>query len=245
MTAPAPALICLAHGSRHPDARSGIEKLTRAAAQKAGTHHFAAAHLEFNQPELTRAAQRLADAGVTHAVVVPLLFTTGYHITHDVPRAIDRAAAHSGLRLECASELGCGKDIAAILATRAAGRDPGRDDAADVIFAVGSANPCANAEVEQLASHVQAFTGRAATAAFATRGGVEKVAQLRDERGRVRILPLFVTHGLLLERLEEVPGVRATPLGTALAEVVASRYRQTAHRAFFTTSGLTQQVAAS
>ncbi len=79
-----PALITLSHGSRHPGAAAGIERLTQAT----GLRPARAAHLEFNEPDLTTAALELAQLGETEAVVVPLLFTQGYHQRVDVPRAL-------------------------------------------------------------------------------------------------------------------------------------------------------------
>lgn len=81
-----PALITLSHGSRHPGAAAGIERLTQAT----GLRPARAAHLEFNEPNLTTAALELAQLGETEAIVVPLLFTQGYHQRVDVPRACRR-----------------------------------------------------------------------------------------------------------------------------------------------------------
>ena len=85
-----PALITLSHGSRHPGAAAGIERLTQAT----GLRPARAAHLEFNEPDLTTAALELAQLGETEAVVVPLLFTQGYHQRVDVPRALADASQY-------------------------------------------------------------------------------------------------------------------------------------------------------
>ena len=90
------ALITLSHGSRHPDAAASVEALTRAAAELSGVPAVAA-HLEFSAPTLEAAAQGLAARGEHEAVVVPLLFTEGYHQRVDVPAALDSAAASSCL----------------------------------------------------------------------------------------------------------------------------------------------------
>mgnify|MGYP002759087891 FL=1 len=90
-----PALITLSHGSRHPGAAAGIERLTQAT----GLRPARAAHLEFNEPDLTTAALELAQLGETETVVVPLLFTQGYHQRVDVPRTLADAAQTSHLSL--------------------------------------------------------------------------------------------------------------------------------------------------
>src|ERR1017187_9258234 len=47
-----------------------------------------AAHLAFATPTPALALRRLAAEGHTSVRVVPLLFTPGYHLTHDVPMAV-------------------------------------------------------------------------------------------------------------------------------------------------------------
>ena len=108
-----PALITLSHGSRHPGAAAGIERLTQAT----GLRPARAAHLEFNEPNLTTAALELAQLGETEAIVVPLLFTQGYHHRVDVPRALADAAQTSHLSLHLAPGLGTGEDLARAYAT--------------------------------------------------------------------------------------------------------------------------------
>ena len=109
-----PALITLSHGSRHPGAAAGIERLTQAT----GLRPARAAHLEFNEPDLTAAALELAQMGETEAIVVPLLFTQGYHQRVDVPRALAAASQTSHLSLHLAAGLGTGEDLARVLASR-------------------------------------------------------------------------------------------------------------------------------
>lgn len=104
------ALITLSHGSRHPGAAVGIERLTQAAAAAIPAHPaYRAAHLEFNTPDLTSAALDLARCGKDSAVVIPLLFTQGYHQRVDVPRVIAAAEEASGLRLVQGECLGGGR----------------------------------------------------------------------------------------------------------------------------------------
>ena len=51
------------------------------------------AYLDLAQPDLGAAVRRLAEAGHTRAVVVPLLFTEAYHATVDVPQTVRDVAA--------------------------------------------------------------------------------------------------------------------------------------------------------
>ncbi|WP_408918798.1 sirohydrochlorin chelatase [Corynebacterium kefirresidentii] len=213
-----PALITLAHGSRHPGAAAGIERLTQAT----GLRPARAAHLEFNEPDLTAAALELAQMGETEAIVVPLLFTQGYHQRVDVPRALAAASQTSHLSLHLAAGLGTGEDLARVLASRTR---PG--DAHVVIYSVGSSDSAANDAIRELAHRTFALTGVPATVEFATRGGCEGIVRLCREHAdpkRVRVIPLFVTEGLLLDRLAGVPATVEHPLGTDISGLVADRF---------------------
>lgn len=229
------ALVTLSHGSRHPGAAAGIERLTQAAAASiSGRPAYRAAHLEFNTPDLTGAAVDLARCGEDTAVVIPLLFTQGYHQRVDVPRVIAAAEQASGLRLVQGECLGGGRaardadrreaaeaELAAVLAARARPADTHH-----VIYSVGSSDAAANDSIRRLAARVSQLTGVPATAAFATRGGSNDIHALARSTARMRVIPLFVTAGLLLKPLSSTPSnVTVDPvLGTDLAGIVAAHY---------------------
>ena len=241
------ALITLSHGSRHPAAAPHVEALTRAAGELAGVPAMAA-HLEFNEPTLEVVAQEMAQRGERDAVVVPLLFTEGYHQRVDVLAAINGATASSGLPLRRARGLGTGEDMAQLLAAQVpAGADK------VVVYSVGSSDEQANAAVADLARRVGELTGCEAEAAYATRDARD--AHARDvhasrgdsrNRGAGRIalsshsevvVPLFVSPGLLLDRLAPHSDNPSTPqhrkvlppLGEALANIVSQRFQEVAH----------------
>lgn len=229
------ALITLSHGSRHPGAAAGIERLTQAAASAIpGPLAYRAAHLEFNTPDLTAAAVDLARCGEETAVVIPLLFTQGYHQRVDVPHVIAAAEQASGLQLLQGECLGGGRtvedtgrrdaaeaELAAVLAARAR-----PEDTHHVIYSVGSSDAAANDSIRRLAARVSQLTGVPATAAFATRGGSNDIHALARSTARMRVIPLFVTAGLLLKPLSSTPSnVTVDPvLGTDLAGIVAAHY---------------------
>ncbi|MEX3507083.1 MULTISPECIES: sirohydrochlorin chelatase [unclassified Corynebacterium] len=246
------ALITLAHGSRRAGAAAGIERLTAAAARRAGVPLAAAAHLEFNDPDLASAAARLRDRGADEAVVVSLLFTPGYHQRVDYPAVLADAQSATGLPLKAAAGLGTGADLADVLAPRCPAGSHG------VLYAVGSADPQANAAVADLASELgwsTLFATKASPDAPRGAAGLEHLArqqvqkhahQRTQQKGRkhaqeqaqqpprLHVVPMFVTDGLLLDRLTAaVPDIEAAtgasvtcrpPLGAALAGIVAARY---------------------
>lgn len=219
------ALITLSHGSRHPGAQPGVSGLTQAAARQLGVTGIDA-HLEFDTPDLTAAAGQLAERGHTRAVVVPTLFTTAFHATHDVPEAIVEATADTGLELVPAAGLGQGRDVAAVLAARALIDAPRTRRI--ILYPVGTSNEEAAGKTVALGRDVEKLTGIPVTTVPATgRGelvgasGIEAVA-----REDAHLLPLFVTRGLLLDRVRRMwPGSISAPLGADLAHIVAARYR--------------------
>lgn len=222
----APALITLSHGSRHPGARPGVATLTAAAAAQLGVTGVDA-HLEFDTPDLTTAAQQLVDAGHTRAVVVPTLFTTAFHATNDVPEAIAKARAETGLDLIPAEGLGQGRDVAAILAARAVSdiAASGRAVREIILYPVGTSNTEAAAKTVELGRDVEKLVGIPVTTVPATGHGKRDVGELASVDKH--LLPLFVTEGLLLDRAFRMwPGSVSAPLGADLAHVVASRYRR-------------------
>ena len=264
------ALITLSHGSRHPQAVGLIDELSAAAANSAGVEGYSS-HLEFNEPDLrTAVAEAIAD-GHKHLVIVPLLFTRGFHQKVDVPEqlaAVRQQAQRAGADVELADGLGTGAAMEELL-SRVIARDAPAG-AHVVLVSVGSSDHAANASVDKLARRVAArraggnqpcahqpganqpaaeqSSADGISVVFAT--GPNRLAELAQHHERMHLVPLFVSHGLLLDRMyrqaEEINaaqagGLRAgaeqagasaaqerkitysQPLGTALAEVVAAQ----------------------
>lgn len=204
------ALITLSHGSRHPRAKEGIRALTQVAAERLGVE-WADAHLEFDRPTLAEAAAAL---GSPRAVVVPLLFTRAFHAKVDVPAHLAEARGHCDLTL--AEPLGTGPDIAEVLHERLLIDAPSAPHA--TIFSVGTSDPEQAANYTRLADDLARLAGIDASVVEATRGDRRFVEK------HTHVLPLFVTHGTLLDRIP--PHLTASgPLTTDLADVVANRYR--------------------
>lgn len=219
-----PALITLSHGSRHPGAKPGIAQLTAAAARRCGVPGRDA-HLEFDSPDLLSAARSLVDDGHSSAIVVPTLFTTAFHALNDVPEAVADARAATGLDITVANTLGQGEDIADILAARALTdiHASGREVSRIILYPVGTSNRDAAGKTVALGGIVEKRTGLPVITAPATGYGKRDMAELAA--ANAHLLPLFVTRGLLLDRVFRMwPGPLSEPLGTDLAPVVAARY---------------------
>ena len=120
MTRPAP-IICLAHGSRHPQADQAVFEIAERISASTGLPAFAA-FLDFHPATLTTVAHRVVAAGYTEAVVVPLLFTQAFHARYDVPAAIAEAVesidatSSAGLTLHLTDGLGIGADMEELVA---------------------------------------------------------------------------------------------------------------------------------
>lgn len=213
-------IVCLAHGSRHPQAETVAEDLARAVGEFTGASAYAA-HLDFSQHTLPAVAADIAATGATRAVVVPLLFTSAYHMRVDVPRELEQASHSSGLDLVLAECLGTGEDIAEILAhahREAAGVEN------FVLYAVGSSVPGANDQVRRLAVAVGDLLRAArSTAIFATGPSpefgpdaaiVSATRSTGDGPSTGYIAPLFVSPGRLWDQLLERMSQRAASPAT-------------------------------
>lgn len=230
------ALITLSHGSRHTSAEPVVRQLTEAAGMALGVPAMAA-HLDFTSPDLPTAASELAAAGVSEAVVVPLLFTRAFHARLDVPTVFRQALASSGLRLRLAAGLGTGTSVAQVLAAKIRAEAPAGSHI--VLYSVGSSTMAANQDVIDLAQQAGRLTGSSIEVLPATggpgRGGAGLIETALQHRS-IHLLPLFVSEGLLLDkvstqldRISIATGAQLTasaPLGVDLAGVVEKRYRQ-------------------
>ena len=252
------ALITLSHGSRHPQAVGLIDELSAAAANSAGVEGYSS-HLEFNEPDLRTAVTEAIADGHKHMVIVPLLFTRGFHQKVDVPEqlaAVRQQAQRAGADVELADGLGTGLAMEELL-SRVIARDAPAG-AHVVLVSVGSSDHAANASVDKLARRVAArragvnqagaHQSDGISVVFAT--GPNRLAELAQHHEQMHLVPLFVSHGLLLDRMyrqaEEINAAPAgeaqagaaqagesaeqerritysQPLGTALAEVVAAQ----------------------
>ncbi|MGJ4078164.1 sirohydrochlorin chelatase [Corynebacterium macclintockiae] len=245
MTRPVP-IICLAHGSRHPQADQAVVEIAERIAESTGVPAFAA-FLDFHPATLATVAHRVVAAGYTEAVVVPLLFTRAFHARHDVPAAIAEAAesidatSSASLTLHLADGLGTGADmeelvadfttryLAEIAAEPANAESAGASIDKLALYSVGSSQPGANEAVAEFAERVGARLNMRTTRSFVATGehpGKDTNALLDFADERTVTVPLFVSPGLLWDRAKDrMPSGRTCTrhLGAAIAPVVISR----------------------
>ncbi|MCG7266803.1 sirohydrochlorin chelatase [Corynebacterium sp. ACRQJ] len=227
MTWPAP-IICLAHGSRHPQADQAVFEIAERISESTGLPAFAA-FLDFHPATLTTVAHRVVAAGYTEAVVVPLLFTQAFHARYDVPAAIAEAVesidatSSAGLTLHLTDGLGTGADMEELVADftaqylaevpaiagTASAENADAANAVDssvdklALYSVGSSQPGANEAVAEFAGRVGARLNMRSTRAFVATGDnpgrdTEALLEFADER--TVTVPLFVSPGLLWDK---------------------------------------------
>ncbi|MET9722519.1 sirohydrochlorin chelatase [Streptomyces zaomyceticus] len=233
-TAPtAPALVAVGHGSRDPRARATLNRLLDRVRELRPGLDVRLAHIELNTPLLDTTLAGLAAEG-RDAVLVPLLFAPGHHVTHDLPAAL---AAEPALRARVAEPLGAHPLLVEALADRLARAGWDTEDGTSagtgvVLASAGSRDPRSGAEIRRIAALlgerlggvpvVPAYTSAAAPTvpeavrALAARG-----------RHRVAVASCFTAPGLFATRAAaHAPWIAAAPLGAhpALARLVLHRY---------------------
>ena len=140
-----------------------------------------------------------------------------------------RESAGSQASLTLAKGLGIDQDLVDVLAARVLQDAP--VGAHVVLYPVGTSDPVAAGRYGEVADGVEKQTARAVSVVAATRGGVEELRAQERTHGALHVLPMFVTHGLLLDRARAaLPGASfSEPLGLDLAAIVAKRFSQALH----------------
>jgi sirohydrochlorin ferrochelatase len=215
-----PPLVAVAHGSSYPAAAQTITALARQVTRLAPVIDIRVAFVQHAEPSLPQA---LAEAG-QDAVVVPLLLSTGYHLTTDI----------AGIAKRVAGPLGPDQLLVTALMTRLAeARVP--SGIGVVLAATGSSDPEGSDQIAAQAGLLAAELEAPVVPAFASAGepSVEDaVARLREEtRGPVAIASYLLAPGLFHDRLAKSGADWVTaPLGDhpAVAALVIDRYRTAA-----------------
>jgi len=216
-----PVLLAVAHGSKHPEARETVSQLARQVTRLAPVLDVQVAYVQDSEPSL---AAGLAAAG-TSVVIVPLLLSTGYHLTTDI------ADAASAAGVAVAPPLGPDQLLVTALAGRLA--ETGVPAGTPVVLAAaGSADPLAAADVRRQADLLAELLDVPVVAAFATAGTPtvdEAVAELNVRTGGpVAVATYLLAPGRFHDQLRKTAATWVTePLGShpAVAGLVIDRYR--------------------
>jgi sirohydrochlorin ferrochelatase len=236
-----PILLAVAHGSADPLAAVTVGALADQVTRLAPVIDIRTAFIQHGEPSL---ADGLAAAGAD-VVIVPLLLSTGYHLTADIAAAARVAqqelAARTtpGARPRAASPrvagpLGPDPLLVTALAARLA--EAGVPAGTPVVLAAaGSSDPRAAEQVARQASMLAEERGAEVVVAFAAPSKPtvrEAVADLRAKvGGPVAVASYLLAPGHFQDRLADSEADWVTaPLGDhpAVAALVIDRYR--AHR---------------
>ncbi|MGY5123847.1 sirohydrochlorin chelatase [Streptomyces nigrescens] len=227
---PAPTLVAVAHGSRDPRALPTVRALLdRVRALRPGLA-VRLGHIELNRPLLADTLAELRG----EAVLVPLLFGHGYHVTHDLPAA---PAAAPQLTGRVAAPLGPHPLLAEALHGRLLEAGfPGAPSqrTAVVLAAAGSRAPRSARDTErtaQLLSNRLGGTPVVPAYASAAAPTVADAVRTLTARGhdRIAVASCFTAPGRFATQCAAAaPGTAADPLGDhpALARLVLHRYDQ-------------------
>jgi len=223
------AVLLLSHGSRDPRAEYVVGELVSAVADAARVP-VRAAHLDFTAPTPAVALQRLAADGFTSVRLVPLLFTPGYHVTHDIPLLVAASGVSGRMDVSVAPPLlSAGRRERALLLKALADRlaQAGADEDPDalILASAGSSSEAARRRVEGLARDLERAHGIPVMPAYASAGSPSPTQALELLAGRgaenPAVLSLFVAPGKLTDsvvaRCQGLPV--ADPLGVSPAFV--------------------------
>jgi sirohydrochlorin ferrochelatase len=210
-------LVAVAHGSSNPDAAATMSALASQVRRLAPVIDIRLAYVQHESPSLSQA---LDDAGDT-AVVVPLLLSTGYHLTTDIVGSARRVAG----------PLGPDQLLVTALVSRLAGVGvpPGTPV---VLAAAGSSDPLAADQVETQAKllagelAVEVLPAYAASGRQAVRDAVSDLR--RRTGGPVAVASYLLAQGHFQDSLADSGADWVTePLGAhpAVAALIIDRYR--------------------
>ncbi|MFW6690342.1 sirohydrochlorin chelatase [Streptomyces sp. MAR4 CNX-425] len=224
-----PALVAVAHGSRDPAAVGTVRALLAAVRALRPGLAVRLGHVELNEPLLPDTLGALAREGGA-AVLVPLLYGRGHHVTRDIPETL---AAAPPLAARVAAPLGPHPLLADALAARLAESGAGDCDSV-VLAAAGSRAARSAADTEATAALLAARLGVPVRPAYASAAAptVAAAARALAARGhrRTAVACCFTAPGLFVRRTAAAARALglpvAAPLGAhpALARLVLRRY---------------------
>lgn len=223
-------LIAAAHGTADPRGIRVIHALTREIARQRAVP-VSLGFVDVDHPALPSVVDRvLADSN--QAVVVPLLLSSGYHVTNDV-RAEAERRPH---QVTAAGPLGPHPILAEILADRLAARSTARDAEGlrgvdhVVLAAAGSSDHRALLDCAAVAANLSALVDRPVEVGYVSGAGERLPAVLARTPGRVAVATYLLAPGFFADRVTtlatQAGATASDPLGPdpRLATLALHRY---------------------
>ena len=240
-------VVVVAHGTAHLPGLTTLDAIMdRVRFLRPGLR----ANLSFISSAMPRPAEalsELAGTGEKEAVVLPLFLSSGYHVRHDIPEAVN-AVESRAFRVHTARALGPDPMLAHALTDRlaaVAGRVFGTEV---VLAAAGSNDRRANADAVVMAGLLAERLGMPVRTAYlsATEPTVESLLTRLSRRGRpVAVASYLLAEGGYTQRLRDIAALAglerdavrsprvAAPLGSheLVARLLVRRYDQALYSA--------------
>ncbi|NHN57133.1 sirohydrochlorin chelatase [Calidifontibacter sp. DB0510] len=217
-----PLLVLTAHGTDDPAGRQVVRDLTHAVSIARPDLDVRDAYVDVQSPYVATVVASRPDADVT---VVPLLLSSGYHLSTDIAEAVadGEHSRHTG-------PLGPHPLLAEILHDRLREAGAGSEDAV-VLAAAGSSRPEGVADAQAMAAQLQALWTGPVTVGFcsAAQPSVADAVAMARARGarRVAVAAYLLGPGFFHRRLEQSGADLITaPLGAdpRIVRLVLHRY---------------------
>lgn len=238
-----PALLGIGHGSRDPRHAASLRRLARAVEAARPDVRVEVGFLDLCGPDVPTALGALVASGARSVVVLPLFLAHGYHVRHDVPRAVSGALARIRRRpgeepkVAISRPLGPDPLLSEAMDTRLreAGVWPTDPALGLVVASAGSSDASATAQIEGVVRSWGTAVNAYASAAAPTTA--QAIARLRSQGcDDVAVASYFLAPGRLPDRVRAdalAAGVPvAAPLTTPdadppaeLVRLVLARYR--------------------
>jgi sirohydrochlorin ferrochelatase len=223
-----PALVAVAHGTRDAAGPEVIANLLNEVRLRLPEVDVITAWVELVEPGVGEVMARMRRP----AVLVPLLLSTGYHVSVDLPAATALSAAP----VHTAAPLGPDRHLARALTARL--REAGAVFGDPVVLAAaGSTDPAGLADVEQAAALLRNEWGPRVTFACVSASGPDVLSAVEHVRHtsseRVFVAPYLLAPGTFSRRLTELASLAgATTVAPVLGrnrlvtDLVVLRYQQ-------------------
>lgn len=209
-----PAVLLVGHGSKDMDGNVDFLKMAERAKARLAGRRVAACFIEYCDPEVPAALDRLAEEGAKEITVVPVILFAAGHVKMDVPGSIDGfRARHPGVAVRYGAPVGIQSALFGVLEAkvaaieRARGWPADRSETAVLLIGRGSSDADANGDLHKIArilwegrgwKDVQVCFCGITDPRFPE--GLARCAALGARR--IAILPYFLFTGILLKRLQ-------------------------------------------
>ncbi|GAA1528765.1 sirohydrochlorin chelatase [Kribbella lupini] len=220
-------LVAAAHGTADPRGIQVIHALTREIARQRPSVPVSLGFVDVDTPALPALVERVV-ADSNHAVIVPLLLSSGYHVTTDIQGEARRRPD----QVTAADPLGPHPVLAQILADRLAESLVAGVDGVDsvVLAAAGSSDRRALLDCSSVAAELSAVIDRPVEVGYVSGAGERLPAVLARTTGRVAVATYLLAPGFFADRVAAVAAragaTASAPLGAdpRLAALALHRY---------------------